>query len=101
MSVVVLSPDADTSTYDTILNLFKASPQSQPALTDWDLSYLQALYGAELNQRAVNQQGGEVANSMFRDRQRAQPDDEERPVDAEAEFAKYCSAKYTPTNSSA
>jgi len=76
-----VDPDADTSTYDTVLNLFEAPPQSQPALTEWDLSYLQALYGAELNQRAVNQQSGEVSNSMFRDRQRAQPDDEEPPVE--------------------
>ncbi len=78
VALAQIDPEADTSTYHTVLNLFEA-PQSGITLTDWDLSYLQALYGAELNQRAVNQQGGEVSNSMFRDRQRAEPDDEEPP----------------------
>lgn len=80
VALAQIDPEADTSTYDTVLNLFEAPPQAGSALTDWDLSYLQALYGAELNQRAVNQQGGEVSNSMFRDRQRAQPEDETPPL---------------------
>lgn len=78
VALAQVDPEADTSPYDTVLNLFEA-PHSGLALTDWDLSYLQALYGAELNQRAVNQQGGEVSNSMFRDRQRAQPEEEAPP----------------------
>ena len=79
VALAQIDPDADTSTYDTVLNLFGA-PRSELALTDWDLSYLQALYGAELNQRAVNQQGGEVSNSMFRDRQSAQPEGGSPPL---------------------
>lgn len=78
VALAQIDPEAETSAYDTVLNLFEA-PQSQLALTDWDLSYLQALYGAELHQRAVNQQGGEVSNSMFRDLRRTQPEDDEPP----------------------
>ena len=66
-----IDPLAETSTFDTVLNLFD-DDQPEVALTDWDRSYLHALYGAELNRRALNQQTGEVAASMLRDRQRTQ-----------------------------
>lgn len=79
VALAQIDPDTDTSSYDTVLNLFGIPSQSELALTDWDRSYLQALYGAELNQRAVNQQGGEVSSSMFRDRRQAQTEDEEPP----------------------
>ena len=71
VSLAQIDPEADASTYNTILNLFGAA-EPPLALTDWDLSYLGALYGAELNQRAVNQQGGEISSSMFQDRREAQ-----------------------------
>lgn len=71
VALAQIDPEADASSYDTILNLFDTA-EPPLALTDWDLSYLNALYGAELNQRAVNQQGGEISSSMWRDRREAQ-----------------------------
>ena len=75
VALAQIDPEADTSSYDTVLNLFDPA-RPQPGLTDWDLSYLTALYGAELHQRETNQQTGEVSSSMFRDRQDAQQDGE-------------------------
>lgn len=72
VALAQIDPEADPSSYDTVLNLFDA-PDAQRGLTDWDRSYLQALYGAELNARAANQQGGEVSSSMYRDLRDAPP----------------------------
>ena len=50
VALAQVDAEADTAAYPTILNLF-ADPASAPAgLTDWDRSYLTALYDAELNQ---------------------------------------------------
>ncbi|WP_372707871.1 hypothetical protein [Brevundimonas sp.] len=80
VALAQIDPEADASSYDTILNLFD-TPQPPLALTEWDTSYLAALYGAELNQRPVNFQAGEISSSMFRDRRAAQqaeqPDEDE------------------------
>jgi hypothetical protein len=45
VSLAQLNPNADTSRYPTILNLFSGG-QRQTALTDWDQAYLEHLYGA-------------------------------------------------------
>ena len=67
VAMAQIDPDAETSPYDTVLNLF--DPALRPAgLTDWDRSYLTSLYAAELNQRQPNAQSGAVASVMFRDR---------------------------------
>jgi hypothetical protein len=75
VALAQIDAEADPSSYDTVLNLFDA-PDSQRGLTDWDRSWLQALYGAELNARAANQQGGEVSSSMYRDLRDAPPADD-------------------------
>jgi len=72
VALAQIDPEADPSSYDTVLNLFDAR-DSQRGLTDWDRSYLESLYGAELNARAPNQQGGEVSSSMYRDLRNAPP----------------------------
>lgn len=77
VTMAQIDPDADTAPYDTVLNLFDRR-QSVAGLTPWDVSYLQSLYAAELNRRAVSQQAGEVSGIMLRD-QRAQQ--EETPED--------------------
>jgi len=79
VALAQIDAEADPSSYDTVLNLFDV-PDSQRGLTEWDRSYLEALYGAELNARAANQQGGEVSSSMYRDLRDARPID-----DAEAD----------------
>lgn len=78
VTMAQIDPEAETAAYDTVLNLFDA-PGAVTGLTEWDRSYLSALYDAELNRRSPNHQGGEVAGLMFRDRQRAQPEGEEPP----------------------
>lgn len=70
VALAQIDPQAETAGYDTILNLFDDA-RSPASLTAWDMSYLGALYGSELNQRAANQQGGEVSGRMFRDRRSA------------------------------
>ena len=49
VSLAQIDPDADTSGYATILNLFR-DPEGASHLTDWDMAYLGGLYGAERNQ---------------------------------------------------
>jgi hypothetical protein len=66
-ALVQLNPDADMSGFPSILNLFADSPEGESAptaMTDWDLAYLQALYG--MTRAAVNarQQRGEIARRM-------------------------------------
>ncbi|RZJ26735.1 MAG: hypothetical protein EON85_12095 [Brevundimonas sp.] len=73
VAMAQIDPDSDTAGYDTVLNLFDAG-RSVDGVTDWDISYLTALYGAELNRAAASQQAGEIASSMFRDQRRQQDD---------------------------
>jgi hypothetical protein len=44
-----IDPEGDTAAYDTILNLFEDA--SVPGLTEWDRSYLAALYEADPTRR--------------------------------------------------
>ncbi|WP_298162927.1 hypothetical protein [Brevundimonas sp.] len=55
VSLAQIDPDADTSGYASILNVFD-DPQGSQSLTDWDLAYLGGLYGAEHNQ--INRRAG-------------------------------------------
>lgn len=73
VALAQVDPEAETSSYDTVLNLFTA-PTPDLALTDWDVSFLTALYGSELNQRNPNAQDGEISSLMLRDRAAASDD---------------------------
>lgn len=73
VAMAQIDPDADTAGYDTVLNLFDTG-HPVDGVTDWDISYLTALYGAELNRAASRQQAGEIASSMIRDQRRQQDD---------------------------
>lgn len=72
VALAQIDPDADTSSFPTVLNLFDGAATAE--LTDWDLSYLKALYDAELNQANPNAQLDAVGGIMVRDRQRAEPE---------------------------
>lgn len=50
VSLAQIDPAADTSRYASILNVFDA-PETASGLTDWDMSYLTGLYGAERRRR--------------------------------------------------
>ncbi len=57
-------PGADTSGYNTILNLFAATPTGESGMTDWDLAYLQGLYTGRGNQLDAEWQARTIARRM-------------------------------------
>ncbi|WP_332677659.1 hypothetical protein [Brevundimonas sp.] len=67
VALAQVNPDADTSRYDTILNLFDGDG-APSGLTDWDRSYLQALYNARLDQRQPGAQLEAISRVMARTR---------------------------------
>ena len=71
VALAQIDPDADTSSFDTVMNLFD-DPAHSETLTDWDQAYLSALYGAYLNERNPNAQLGSVGNVMVRDKRAAE-----------------------------
>lgn len=71
VAMAQIDPEARTEAYDTVLNLFTPG-HVVDGVTDWDMSYLSALYGAELNRQNAAHQAGEIASTMFRDQRRQQ-----------------------------
>lgn len=51
ISLAQIDPKADLADFDSILNLF-SNPAAYSGLTDWDRSYLQALYGYDQERSA-------------------------------------------------
>jgi len=71
VALAQVDAEAETSAYPTILNLF-ADPASAPAgLTDWDRSYLTALYEHDQLRINRNSQVRAVAEAVIRDRREA------------------------------
>ena len=71
VALAQVDAEADTAPYPTILNLF-ADPASAPAgLTDWDRSYLTALYEHDQLRINRNSQVRAVAEAVARDRREA------------------------------
>lgn len=71
VALAQVDAEADTSPFPTILNLF-ADPTSAPAgLTDWDRSYLTALYEHDQLRINRNSQVRSVAEAVTRDRRAA------------------------------
>lgn len=71
VALAQVDAEADTATFPTILNLFD-DPASAPAgLTDWDRSYLQALYEHDQFRINRNSQVRSVAEAVTRDRREA------------------------------
>ena len=57
-------PQADTSAYDTILNLFSGAPDEAAGMTEWDLAYLQGVYSGRGNQPDASWQTRTIARRM-------------------------------------
>ncbi len=57
-------PGADTSGYDTILNLFSEALSGQDGMTAWDVAYLQGVYAGRGNQLNSDWQSRTIARRM-------------------------------------
>ena len=69
VSLAQIDPNADTSSYASILNVFDA-PEISDSLTDWDEAYLGGLYGAERNHANWRAGRNEIVNSIRRSHER-------------------------------
>ncbi len=69
VALAQVNPDADTSGYATVLNLFDDPAQTE-GLTNWDKAYLEGLYGVVMTRRNLNTARNEVASSIVRAHQR-------------------------------
>jgi hypothetical protein len=69
VSLAQIDPDADTSSYASILNVFEA-PEISGSLTDWDKAYLDGLYDAERNHLGERADRAEIADSIRRSHER-------------------------------
>ncbi len=65
VALAQIDPEADTSGYATILNLFD-DPARTPGLTNWDKAYLGGLYDAERTRRNRSSHEEEIAGSILR-----------------------------------
>ena len=64
VSLAQVDPDASPAAYDSILNLF-SNPAAYSGLTDWDRSYVRALYEFD-QERRVEAQEGDLVSKMTR-----------------------------------
>jgi hypothetical protein len=69
VSLAQIDARADTGGFDTVLNLFDGGGQA--GLTEWDRSYLQALYAPRPQRISPGAQATAVADIMTRDRRSA------------------------------
>ena len=65
VALAQVNPDADTSRYSTILNVFE-NPDDTPGLTLWDRTYLKGLYEAQVTRANVGAARQEVVASIIR-----------------------------------
>ena len=68
IALAQVDAESDTSAYPTILNLFSDPASAPPGLTDWDRSYLTALYEHDQLRINRNSQVRAVAEAVTRDR---------------------------------
>lgn len=67
VTLAQIDGDAETSAYDTVLNLFQ-DREGTSGLTEWDRAYLAGLYSAEQNRINLNAQARNVADAAVRAR---------------------------------
>jgi hypothetical protein len=76
VTLAQIDPDADTSQYASILNLFE-EPEVTPGLTDWDHAYLKGLYDAERTRKNLHAGTTEIADSIHQAHREIRAGDEE------------------------
>jgi len=64
VALAQVDPQANPSDFDSILNVFQ-NPAAYSGLTDWDRSYLKALYSFD-QERTVRMQVNELVGKMTR-----------------------------------
>ncbi|NJC42122.1 hypothetical protein GGQ87_002417 [Brevundimonas alba] len=65
VTLAQIDPDADTSRYASILNVFD-TPDAADGLTAWDQAYLNGLYDAERTRKNLRAGRTEIADSIHR-----------------------------------
>jgi hypothetical protein len=65
VSLAQIDPDASPAAFDSILNLF-TNPAAYSGLTDWDRSYVRALYQFD-QERVSSMQTVDLVGKMLRD----------------------------------
>ncbi|NBB52985.1 hypothetical protein GVN24_32410 [Rhizobium sp. CRIBSB] len=70
VTMAQIDNDADTDGFDTVLNVFD-NPASADGLTEWDWSYLRALYASRSERTTSGAQAGQLARIIERDRRAA------------------------------
>lgn len=65
VSLAQINPDADTSGYATVLNLF-TTPEQVDGLTQWDMAYLKGLYAAQRTRSNEVSARSEIASTIVR-----------------------------------
>jgi len=73
VSLAQIDPDADTTAYATILNVFN-DPGTATQLTDWDLAYLRGLYGAVRGDSNLRAGRTEIRDSIRREHEALRED---------------------------
>jgi hypothetical protein len=68
VSLAQIDPKANPAAFDSILNLF-SNPGAYSGLTDWDRSYMQALYTLDQERIPTQQRGALVSRMATRERQ--------------------------------
>jgi hypothetical protein len=76
VTLAQIDPEADTSGYATILNLFD-DPGSTPGLTEWDRAYLTGLYDAERTRKNLRAGRLEIADTIHSTHQALRAGEEE------------------------
>lgn len=64
VSLAQINPDADTSGYASVLNLFD-DPERTEGLTNWDMAYLQGLYSSQRTRANDRASRTEIASSII------------------------------------
>ncbi len=69
VALAQINPDADTSAFSTVLNIFSTRGGAAPSgLTAWDLAYLDELYKTDRDAPSITQQQADIARRMASDR---------------------------------
>ncbi|MGQ2992165.1 hypothetical protein [Brevundimonas sp.] len=65
VALAQMAPEADTSAYDTVLNLFRPGANRSAGLTQWDRDYLKALYSARRDYARPTQQVRAIVSEVI------------------------------------